>query len=132
MGCGTGDIAIPMADRGDRVDAVDQSEAMLKMVQTRPGWDRENIRWGCTSAEEFDYGDRYGLIVAGASLHWMDWYVVLPKMRRALLAGALLAIAGGRQEERSPWRNSVMEIIPRYSTNQDFEPYDLIEELESR
>lgn len=56
MGCGTGDIAIPMAGRVDRVDAVDQSEAMLRMAQARPGWDRENIRWVCTSAEEFDTG----------------------------------------------------------------------------
>ena len=40
MGCGTGEILIPMAGRVDRVDAVDQSEAMLKMSQTRPGWDR--------------------------------------------------------------------------------------------
>ena len=72
MGSGTGAIAIPMAGRVDRVDAVDPSEAMLKMAQTRPGWDQENIRWVCTSAEDFDYQGRYGLIVAGASLHWMD------------------------------------------------------------
>ena len=49
-----------------------------------------------------------------------------------MLEGAFLAIASGRQEERSPWRDSLTEIIPRYSTNQDFEPYDLFEELESR
>jgi ubiquinone/menaquinone biosynthesis C-methylase UbiE len=132
MGCGTGDIAIPMADRVDRVDAVDPSEAMLRMARTRPGWDRENIRWVCTSAEEFDYRERYGLITAGASLHWMDWYVVLGEMRRSLLESAFLAIASGRQEENSPWRDRSMEIIPRYSTNRDFQPYDLIEELESR
>ena len=132
MGCGTGEIAIPMAGRVDRVDAVDWSEAMLKMAQTRPGWDQENIRWVYTSAEDFDYQERYGLIVAGASLHWMDWYAVLRKMRRSLLENALLAIAVGRQEEDDPWRDSLREIIPRYSTNQDFEPYDLFEELESR
>ena len=133
MGCGTGEIAIPMAGRVDRVDAVDQSEAMLKMAQTRPGWDQENIRWVCTGAEYFDYQERYGLIVAGASLHWMDWYAVLPKMRRSLLqTHGLLAIVGGRQQEEDPWLNSLREIIPRYSTNQDFKPYDFIEELESR
>ena len=95
LGCGTGEIAIPMAGRVDRVDAVDQSEAMLEMAQVRPGWDQENIRWVCTSAEEFDYQERYGLIVSGASLHWMDWYVVLPKMGRSLPDGAFLAICGG-------------------------------------
>ena len=133
IGCGTGEIAIPFADRVDRVDAVDQSEAMLKMAQTRPGWDRENIRWICKSAEDFDFGERYSLIVAGASLHWMDWYTVIPEMRRSLGDHAFLAIVGGRQEEATtPWLEKLREIIPRYSTNQDFKPYDLIEELKRR
>ena len=133
IGCGTGEIAVPLAGRVDRVDAVDPSEAMLKMAQTRPGWDQKNIRWVCKNAEDFDYKERYGLIVAGASLHWMDWYVVLPKMGRSLRDNAFLAICSGRQEEATiPWRKKLREIIPRYSTNQDFEPYDLIEELERR
>ena len=133
MGCGTGETAIPMSSRVDRVYAVDPSEAMLETARTRPGWDRENIRWVCSSAEDFEYEERYSLVVAGASLHWMDWYVMLPKMRRSLLQNGMLAIASrGFEEHAYPWRDSVMEIIPRYSTNQDFEPYDFLKELESR
>ena len=125
MGCGTGEIAVPMAGRVDRVVAVDPSQSMLRMAESRTGWDRSNIQWVCESAEEFHYEDRYRLIVAGASLHWMDWYVVLPKMRRSLSDNAFLAVVGGRQAEADPWRDRLAEIIPRYSTNQEFEPYDL-------
>ena len=60
IGCSTGEIAVPLAGRVDRVDAVDPSEAMLKMAQTRPGWDQKNIRWVCKNAEDFDYKERYG------------------------------------------------------------------------
>ena len=93
----------------------------------------KNIRWVCKSAEDFDYEERYGLIVASGSLHWMDWYIVLPKMRQSLLENAQLAIVTGCQVHgANPWWKKLSEIIPRYSTNQDFEWYDLVEELESR
>ena len=133
MGCGTGEIAVPLAGRVDRVDAVDPSEAMLKMARTRPGWDQNNIRWVCRSAEDFDYSDRYSLIVAGASLHWMDWDMVLPKMGRSLRDDAFLAICSRDADEATvPWQDKLGEIIPRYSTNQDFEPYVLFAELKRR
>ena len=30
-----------------------------------------------------------------------------------------------------PWQEEILRIIPRYSTNQDFTPYDLVEALET-
>ena len=74
VGCGTGDVARPLAAFVERVDAVDQSAAMIEIGQAREGGDRPNIWWVCQSAEDFAYDTRYSLIVAGASLHWMDWY----------------------------------------------------------
>ena len=132
IGCGTGSIAIALAGRVDRVDAVDPSEAMLDIARSRPGGDYSNIRWIAQSAEEFGYNSTYSLIVAAASLHWMDWYSVLPKMASSLSEHGYLAIVGGQELHKSLWQDRLNEIIPRYSTNQDFEPYDLIEELERR
>lgn len=82
----------------------------------------------CQSAEEFSYPSRYSLIVAGGSLHWMDWYSVMPLMTSSLTGRGYLAIVGGRRTDE-PWASQLRELVPRYSTNQDFASYDLIEEL---
>jgi hypothetical protein len=37
-----------------------------------------------------------------------------------------------RVEEPSPWSDELLKLIIQYSTNRDFQPYNLIEELTSR
>ena len=132
IGCGTGDLARPLSTFAERVDAVDPSAAMIEIGRSRDHGDRPNIRWVCQSAEDFAYDTQYSLIVAGASLHWMDWNVVLPRTAGALSRRGYLAIVGGRGIDAAPWANDLNEIIPRYSTNKDFEPYNLLDELERR
>lgn len=132
MGYGTGDVARPLAALVERVDAVDPSAAMIEIGRARAGGDRPNIRWVCQSAEDFAYDSRYSLIVTGASLHWMDWYTVLPQMAVALSDHGYLAIVGGRGIATAPWVDDLNRIFPRYSTNQDFQPYNLLDELERR
>ena len=132
IGCGTGDVARPLAAFVERVDAVDQSAAMIDIGRARDGGDRPNIRWVCQSAEDFAYDTRYSLIVAGASLHWMDWYKVLPRMAGALSHRGYLAVVGGRGMDTAPWIDGLSKIIPTYSTNKDYESYDLFDELERR
>ena len=132
IGCGTGELARPLAPLVDHVDAVDQSAAMIEIGRSRDGGDQANIRWVCQSVEDFAYDTRYSLIVAGASLHWMDWYEVLPRMAGALSERGYLAIVGGRGMDTTPWNDELSKIIPTYSTNKDYESYDLIDELERR
>ena len=132
IGCGTGDVARPLAAFVERVDAVDQSAAMIDIGRAREGGDRPNIWWVCQSAEDFPLETQYSLIVAGASLHWMDWYEVLPRMAGALSDRGYLAIVGGRGMDTAPWIDRLSKIIPAYSTNKDFESYDLLDELERR
>ena len=131
MGCGTGEIARLLAAMVDRVDAVDMSPDMISTGRRRDGGSRKNIKWMCQSAEDFAYQARYSLIVAGASLHWTDWHVVLPRMGRSLSRRGFLAIVGGRVIT-APWIDDLNSNLPRYSTNKDFAPYNLIEELERR
>ncbi len=132
IGCGTGDVARTLAALVERVDAVDHSAAMIEIGRSRDGGNRPNIKWVCQSAEDYAYDTRYSLIVAGASLHWMDWYEVIPRMAGALSGGGYLAIVGGRGIDTAPWVEGLTKIITRYSTNKDFETYDLFEELERR
>ena len=105
---------------------------MIEIGRSRDGGDLPNIRWVCQSAEDFAYDTRYSLIVAGASLHWMDWYEVLPRMAGALSDRGYLAIVGGRGMDTTPWNDELSKIIPTFSTNRDYESYDLIDELERR
>ncbi len=130
-GCGTGDVARRLAPLVDRVDAVDASARMIARGRALPGGDAPNLRWIVASAEAAPLEPPYALITAGESLHWMDWQVVMPRFRAALAPGGLLALAE-RNEQRSPWSEERLRLIQRYSTNTDFQPYNLIGELETR
>jgi SAM-dependent methyltransferase len=94
-GCGPGKITFGLVDHVDRVDAIDPSEEMLRVARSFPNSRDPKIRWACARAEDAELHPPYGLIVAGASIHWMDLDRVLPKFGRALSPGAFLAVLDG-------------------------------------
>ena len=123
-GCGTGFIARRLAQHIDRVDAVDISEAMIAVGKTLLGGSDPRLRWICGPIESIVVKPPYGLIVAAASLHWMEWEVVLPRFARWLAPECYLAIV----EEvalPNPWDTDVGPVLARYSMNQDFQPYTM-------
>jgi SAM-dependent methyltransferase len=132
LGCGLGEIARRLAVQTDRVDAVEPSHAMLELARTLPGGGCRNIRWYCCTAEEFAYVPGYSLVIAAESLHWMDWQRVLPAIRASLSPRGRLAIVLGRRLDTVPWWHTLQPLIPLYSTNRDFQPYDLLDELARR
>jgi SAM-dependent methyltransferase len=132
LGCGLGEIARRLAIQADRVDAVEPSQAMLDLARTLPAGGRRNIHWCCCTAEEFAYVPGYGLVIAAESLHWMDWQRVLPAIRTSLSPQGRLAIVLSRRVDTVPWWRALQPLIPLYSTNRDFQPYDLLEELAGR
>ena len=131
VGCGTGDVARPLAAKVARLDAVDRSPAMIAKGRGLPGGDRPNLAWIVGEAEDAPLRPPYALITAGESLHWMAWDVVMPRFRHALTPRGCLAIVG-RPEAPTPWREALGQIIQRYSTNRDYQPYDTVDELERR
>ncbi|HEX9036048.1 MAG TPA: class I SAM-dependent methyltransferase [Ktedonobacterales bacterium] len=131
IGCGTGDIARRLAPLVERLDAVDISAPMIAAGKSLPSGDAPNLHWQVGALEDAPLDPPYGLIVAGESLHWMEWSVVMPRLRGALAPGARLALVG-RAEVPAPWTEEFFALIRRSSTNRDFQPYDLIEELTSR
>lgn len=131
IGCGTGDVARLLAPLVERLDAVDASARMIALGKTLPDGNAPNLRWIVSAVETAPLEPPYALITAGESLHWMDWPVVMPSFRDALAPGAYLAIAE-RSEGHSPWRDDLLRLIVRYTTNKDFQPYNLISELQSR
>ncbi len=131
VGCGTGEIARQLAARVERVDAVDQSPGMMARGRLLPGGDLPTLRWIHASAEDAPLRPPYALVTAGASLHWMEWDVVLPRFRDALAPRAALAIVD-QQTLPTPWDADLARLIPRFSTNRDYRPYDLVAELMAR
>jgi SAM-dependent methyltransferase len=130
-GCGTGYLARPLAPLVDRVDAVDFSAPMIAQGQRLPGGDSPRLTWIHGPIEEVALAPPYALIMAGESLHWMEWEGVLPRFRQVLLPGAYLAIVS-QHYAPFPWDAELAAIISRYSTNRDYAPYDLIDELKKR
>ncbi|HEU5103105.1 MAG TPA: class I SAM-dependent methyltransferase [Roseiflexaceae bacterium] len=123
-GCGTGFVARPFAPLVDRVDAVDISEAMIAMGQRLPGGERANIRWVAAPIETAPLDGPYALIVAAASLHWMDWERTLPRFAAVLAPGCVLALVE-ELAQSSPWDSAIGPILGRYSMNTDFVPYSM-------
>lgn len=131
VGTGTGEIARRLIDVVDRVDAVDPSVAMIEMGREMPGGRSAKISWITGFAEDAPLATTYALITAGASLHWMNWDIVLPRFRDVLTKRGVLAIVDNEVVE-VPWQQQLSEIISRYSTNREYRPFNLVEELEQR
>jgi SAM-dependent methyltransferase len=131
VGCGTGNIARPLAYLVERVDAVDFSLPMIEKGRTLPGGDHPNLTWVYGRAEDAPFNPPYALVTAGQALHWMDWGIVLPRFRKALTPRGYLAIVDTR-ELPLLWASELGKIIKRFSTNPDYQPVDLIKELEKR
>jgi ubiquinone/menaquinone biosynthesis C-methylase UbiE len=131
VGTGTGEIARQMTKHVDRIDAIDASTAMISEARRLPGGDSDRIFWRVGFAETVPLNPPYALITAGASLHWMDWSIVLPRFCQLLSSSGVVAIVENREID-VPWQASLQRIISRYSTNRHFRPYNLVEELEDR
>lgn len=131
IGSGTGEIARHLAGRVEHIDAVDPSPGMLAKARQMPGGDNPRISWVCSRAEDDHLSGPYALVTAGASLHWMEWDVVLPRIRNVLSSNAVLAIIDNH-EMPVPWRTELRQLIAQFSTNREFQTYDLVAELEQR
>ena len=129
VGCGTGYIARNFVDRVEQIDAVDFSRYMIETGKTLPNGDNPRLRWLFGPIEEVELNPPYALVTAGESLHWMDWNRVLPRFAEVLMPGGYLAIVEHDYLPNS-WVAILGEIIPRYSTNKDYQPFDMIEAFE--
>ncbi len=130
-GAGTGDIARRLAPLVERVDALDWSEVMIAQGKQLSGGDSPHLRWIVGRAEEAPLAPPYGLVTCGESLHWMEWDVVMPRFREALVPGGFVAIMH-RDELSVAWSDDLLALIRRYSTSRHYQPVNLIDELARR
>lgn len=129
VGCGTGNVARPLAEYVEHIDAIDLSLPMLERAKTLPGGDSPKIRWLHGRAEDVETQPPYALVTAGESLHWMEWDVVLPRLVRVLTPHGMLAIAFV-EEQPAPWSEGYRQISQHFTNNPTYQPFDWIAELE--
>lgn len=98
----------------DRIDAVEPSAAMIEEGRLLPGGSDRRINWIAGRAEDAPLDPPYGLITCGASLHWMDPKLVLPRFRDALAPGARLAIVD-TENVHGPYREEVWAVTDRHA-----------------
>jgi SAM-dependent methyltransferase len=93
VGAGTGALARRMVGFAERVDAVDPSAAMTREGRRLPGGADPRLHWIQGRAEEAPLSPPYGLVTAGASLHWLDLDRALARVRDGLAPDAVMAVA---------------------------------------
>lgn len=130
-GCGTGYLARHLVDRVDRLDAVDLSVAMIEQGKGLPNGAHPRLNWIVGAIEDVTLNPPYALIVAGDSIHWMDWYVVMPRFSRLLTPSGHLAILRLEQLP-APWDEEFWPIRRQYSVIPNFQEYDNIAGLQDR
>lgn len=101
LGCGTGRVAIPLAESGLEVVGVDRSTAMLAIAEAKrrslPATIRRRLRFVEADMRDFRLGRRFGLAFAAfrAFQHLLepaDQRAALAAVRRHLRPGALLVL----------------------------------------
>ena len=102
LGCGPGKVALGLKQRFSRVVGVDPSAAMLSIAR---GLDDTNqIEWIEGDAETTQYGEtKFNLIVAGASIHWMDHPSLFSHLKHHVTPRHVFAVLDGDGADNPPW-----------------------------
>jgi SAM-dependent methyltransferase len=131
LGCGTGELARRIAPHVAAVTAIDQSASMIARARELPGGLHPRIEWKVGAVESYPFDRPYSAVLAAQSFHWFDWYRLVPRLLNVIPSRRLIVV-DGRGYSRAPWWKEIARIIPSFSTNVHYEPYDGIEELTRR
>jgi SAM-dependent methyltransferase len=118
LGCGTGELALPLSTRVGRVLGVDPSRPTLRVARRRAREaDRPNVDWLCASDAELP-AVRQGALAAatvGRALHRTDRDRTLDRLRALVTGGvALLGDPEWLTRGTREWQRRVYEVVERY------------------
>jgi SAM-dependent methyltransferase len=92
IGCGTGAFSHALAERAERVLALDLSPEMIRVARAREPR-RENIELELADAAGWPFPcERFDCVASIATLHHLDPRALLPRMRDALRPGGVLLV----------------------------------------
>jgi amino acid adenylation domain-containing protein len=108
IGCGTGRLALFLADVCQQVTAIDSSATMIaRAEQARRQQGKENITFLLADIESWPLPDAaYDFIVSTYTLHHTDMALTLPRLRRALKPGGRLFVRDLVCNDDERWRTS--------------------------
>ncbi|HSW78941.1 MAG TPA: class I SAM-dependent methyltransferase [Candidatus Babeliales bacterium] len=113
LGCGTGEMAIPLAGYFKDVLAIDPDRHMLNNGQSKAkSLKVSNIEWQKGSSKTLK-GVRtpFRLVTMGQSFHWMDQSSVLKELYRLLEPKSGIVIVGGEQTPQNSRATKKDEIV---------------------
>lgn len=117
LGCGTGELARPLARAFDQVVAVDTEPDMIAVGKTRAAQEgTSNISWLVGKAEATDLTPGSAdLIAVGSAFHWMDRELVLHQAQTALTRLGSFAVAGSNSTwtGKEPWQQLIVSVMER-------------------
>ena len=107
LGCGTGKIARGLSPRFAAVTAVDASAPMLAVASALHRGGADNVKWVQGLAESVDLGEAvFDLVVADASIHWMDHAVLFPRLLGHVRSDHVFAVVDGDGAYEPPWEDA--------------------------
>ncbi|MGC5616816.1 GNAT family N-acetyltransferase [Georgenia sp. Z1491] len=113
LGCGTGTLAVRLADEGCDVVGIDPAGASIDVARGKSGADA--VRWVVGTAEDAPTGwaDLAVMTANVAQVFLTDdhWSATLKDLRRALVPGGLLAFETRRPETRA-WESWAQRYAP--------------------
>jgi trans-aconitate methyltransferase len=131
VGSGSGDIARPLVELVERVDAVDFSQGMIAKGKQLPNGAHPQLHWIYGKVEEVPLTPPYALITAGSSIHWPAWEIAFPRFQHMLTPHGSLALIY-RRTLPMPWETEIKKILEQFSDRLDHRGSNAIKELEAR
>lgn len=113
LGCGTGEITLPLHTHFAEVHAVDPEPDMIARARAKATTiGADTITWQLAAAEELDPAP-VDLITIGSAFHWFDRPLVAARARRWLNPGGHIAICGNTTVWTSTqhWQHRTVEVI---------------------
>lgn len=126
IGTGTGEIAKEIATFIHHVDAIDASENMI--VEAKKDSSYQNISWIHNKVENLSLDHRYDVIIAGDSIHWMNWDIIFPLFKKILSENGILCLV--TRETNTQWNTELNNIIKKFSLIRDYERIEIETYLE--
>lgn len=119
LGCGTGQIAVPLAGRFAGVVAVDQEAESVAYGRAKAGTAGDDgIRWVTGAAETVDVGSGFELVAVGNAFHRLDRPVVAERMASWVRPGGGVALLWSDMpwQGDAPWQRALTELIVAWMT----------------
>lgn len=118
LGCGTGELLLPLSRYFDEAHGVDPSAEMVRCGREKAAsYGATTVEWSVCRAEDFSAPSaHFNLVVIGAAFHWMDRHAVAARILDWLRPGGSVAVAGvnsvwnGTEE----WQRRAVAVIKRW------------------